>query len=126
MSNEDEERYLVDQVGPLEYSVFDTQKPSDPTVYTLFIVPVKHKWYNYQAILTVYDASAVEGQWPQFQRELYSTFLYADRLAILQLGRQILSCLQSYDVEDPVELSYFFGGVVNNRVPIISGRPNTN
>lgn len=113
------ERYQVDQVGD-DYVIFDRAFGGQrPIVYKLFVVPVQNNWYNYQAILTMFDATVnPEKDYPQFIRELWSTFFYLDDWSAPCIHSRILTCLVTTEIEHPYELSYLFGGTVRNEKPI--------
>ena len=113
-------RYNVDKAGDFDYVIFDTQNRGQ-LVYVLFVVPIVHPWYNYQVVLSVFNAATnASANYPQFERELWTSHMYLDEMGMSGICARILTCLQNYEIECPVELSYLFGGQVNGRIPIVS------
>lgn len=117
---ENSPRYVIEKVGNLDYVIFDMHNKGQ-LVYVLFVVPIQHRWYNYQVVLSVFNASnRTSADYPQLERELWTNYMYLDDEGLLRICTRILLSLQNYEIEYPVELSYLFGGIVNGRIPVTS------
>jgi hypothetical protein len=120
-------RYSLDRVGESEWVLFDCMKKGTPKTYLLFLAPVKNRAFNYQLVLTAYDASlAGHSPLPVFTEEIYSTFFYSVPDGLEPLIMNVFYALQDMEIDDPLELAYSMGGTVKServRAPTIH---NTN
>jgi hypothetical protein len=120
-------RYSLDRVGESEWVLFDGMKKGTPKAYLLFLVPVKNRTFNYQLILTAYDAAqAGHSPFPVFHEELYSMFFYSVYEGIESLVMNVFYALQTIEIDDPLELAHYLGGTVRSEVVKTPGIMNTN
>jgi hypothetical protein len=109
-------RYSLDRVGELEWVLFDREKAGTPKTYALFLVPLPKGIFNYQLILTTYDAvEASSTLMPTFTEEIYSMFFYSIEEGVEPLVMNLFYSLQSMDIDNPLELVYFLGGTVRSK-----------
>jgi hypothetical protein len=118
-------RYTVDRVGDDEWQIFDVAKHGTPITYLLFVTKVSGP-LNRQLTITSYDASENHVS-HVFECELYSTTFYA----VSEEQRELLifdviDNLMDYEIENPVELAYMFGGTVRNRPVSMPQMTSTN
>ena len=110
-------RYSLDQVGEMEWVLFDRENRKTPTTYFIFLVKLGSGVFNYQLILTSYDAAAAGSQsYPVFKDELFSTFFYSIAEGVSDFVVNVHYALQGLDIEDPVELPSYLGGTVRSRI----------
>ena len=108
-------RYSLDQVGECEWVLFDREKKGTPKAYLLFLVPLGVGIFNYQIILTAYDAaSAALSPFPVFTEEIYSMFFYSVPEGVADFILNIHVTLQELDIDDPLELAHYLGGTVHS------------
>lgn len=120
-------RYSLDRIGESEWVLFDCMKKGTPKTYLLFLTPVKNRIFNYQLVLTAYNAAeSGHSILPVFSEEIYSVFFYSVPDGVEPLVMNIFYSLQDIDIDDPLELAYYMGGTVHSekvRAPTIH---NTN
>lgn len=105
-------RYSVDRVGDMEWAIFDGEKKGTPTVYLMYVVETVGM-YNYQVVLTSYDAvESAQVALPILGAEIYSTFFYSFPEGMETMIHNIFLTLFAADVENPVALAHAFGGTV--------------
>lgn len=110
-------RYSLDRIGELEWVLFDQEKAGTPKTYALFLVPLEKGIFNYQLILTTYDAVAASStSIPVFTEELYSMFFYSVPEGLEPLIWNVFYALQAMDIDNPFELAHYFGGSVKSKV----------
>jgi hypothetical protein len=109
-------RYSIDRIGELEWVLFDREKAGTPKSYALFLVPLEKGVFNYQLILTTYDAiEAATSSIPVFTEEIYSMFFYSIAEGVEPLILNLFYALQAMDIDNPQELVYFLGGTVRSK-----------
>jgi hypothetical protein len=110
------ERYSLDRVGDAEWVMFDRERRGTPHTYLLFLVPLVKGPYNYQLVLTAYDAaSASKTAFPIFTEELFSTFFYSVPEGVEDFVYCTHQALQDLEIDDPIDLPHFLGGTVRSR-----------
>jgi hypothetical protein len=109
-------RYSLDRVGDFEWVLFDREKAGTPKAYALFLVPLAKGVFNYQLILTTYDAvAAASTLLPVFTEEIYSMFFYSVAEGVEPLIMNVFYALQNMDIDNPQELVYGLGGSVRSK-----------
>jgi hypothetical protein len=108
-------RYSLDRVGESEWVLFDEMKRGTPQAYLLFVVPVKNRAFNYQLVLTAYDAvEAGNSPIPVFTEEIYSVFFFSVPEGVEPLVMNVFYALQGMDIDEPLELAYHMGGTIHS------------
>jgi hypothetical protein len=113
-------RYNYDALSEFDYMLFDQTRSMYPELYALNIRPIKNNWANYQLSLAKILLVGVEDERAnraQFEREVWSTELYASEAQASMLPLRVISLLQSCDIDYPVELTYQLGGLVYTYPP---------
>jgi len=111
------ERYSLDRVGDTEWVLFDRERRGTPHTYLLFLVPLTKNLFNYQLVLTAYDAvTASKTTLPIFTEELYSTYFYSVPEGVEDFVYCTYRALQDIDIDDPIDLPHFLGGTVRSRI----------
>lgn len=120
-------RYSIDRVADVDWQLFDKKATQTPLTYYLYAIPVASGISNTQLVLTSYNAiEASEHQWATFNKELWSTFMYAADLdQLLDIVAEIFEAIQESDADNPVELAHMFGGTVLSRTMAVPHMPAT-
>jgi len=110
-------RYETEQISEHDWYIFDTNIRNLPVVYYLYFSHVRNGYYNYQVVLTRYDGiQAAFDEYPVFEKELFSTFLYVEPSLLNVVASSMLFLLQSMSIENPEPLCLYFGGMTNSNV----------
>lgn len=108
-------RYAIDRVGNLEWAIFDSTKNAQPTVYMMYIIETVGM-FNYQLIMTSYDAiEAARTLIPVLDPEIYSVSFYSLPEGLGTFVYNVINVLLDSDIDNPVDLAYFFGGMIRSQ-----------
>lgn len=120
-------RYSLDRIGESEWVLFDCMKRGTPKTYLLFLTPVKNRTFNYQLVLTAYDAAeAGHSPLPVFTEEIYSVFFYSVPEGVEPMVMNVFYALQGMEIDEPLELAYAMGGTIHSECVKAPDIHNTN
>jgi hypothetical protein len=115
-----EEQLAIDRVSDTEWKICDFQESDHPITYILYVNKIEcSPFANMSFTLVECDFDNFNNEFEDYQafkREIWSANMYvgdAERYELL--AEDICDKLHSVKISNPIELAYFFGGVVHHR-----------
>ncbi len=114
------EQVTIDRISDTEWKICDSQEKGHPLAYILYVNQVqRNPFENMSFTLVECDSenfnSEFEG-YQTFKREIWSASMYVgDTKRFEETAEAICTTLNSIKISNPIELAYFFGGVVHHR-----------
>jgi hypothetical protein len=114
------EQLAIDRVSDTEWKICDFQESDHPLTYVLFASPIEGKPFENTCFTLVecdFDNFNNEFEdYQAFKREIWCAHMYiADPTRFEGIAAEIGHVLHAVKISNPIELAYFFGGVVHHR-----------
>jgi hypothetical protein len=115
-----EEQLAIDRVSDTEWKICDFQESDHPITYILYVNKVEcSQFENMSFTLVECDFDNFNNEFEEYQafkREIWSAHMYVgDAKCYEALAEDICNMLHNITISNPIELAYFFGGVVHHR-----------
>jgi hypothetical protein len=114
------EQLAIDRISDTEWKICDYEETDHPLTYILYVNPVQGNPYaNMSFTLVECDCDNFNNEFEDYQvfsREIWSAQIYVgDAKRYEAIVEEICAVLHSVTISNPIELAYFFGGVVHHR-----------
>lgn len=115
-----DEQLAIDRVSDTEWKICDFQESDHPITYILYVNPVQcSPFANMSFTLVECDFDNFNNEFEDYQafkREIWSAHMYVgDATRLEKVAEEICTILHSVKISNPIELAYYFGGVVHHR-----------
>jgi hypothetical protein len=113
------EQLAIDRVSDTEWKICDFQESDHPITYILYVNRIEGKPFeNMSFTLVECDFDNFNNEFEDYQafkREIWYAPMYLDEKRFESVAEQICNMLHAVTISNPIELAYFFGGVVHHR-----------
>jgi hypothetical protein len=115
-----EEQLAIDRVSDTEWKICDFQESDHPITYILYVNPIEcSPFENMCFTLVECDFDNFNNEFEDYQafkREIWSAPMYiGDAKRFEEQAESICQMLHNVKISNPIELAYFYGGVVHHR-----------